>query len=224
MKIRNLFLLICCSGLLVSCTITSRKYMPGYSIDWVSNTNSTKAESSNSPRAVYVSPIATYPLISNISNTNEARHKSNIQLNPHSISYNSEKHLIIDHVKSISCLNNGFVTIPISLNDSNINNKKELTTLPKAKASLTFSLLAWAIVVVFVFAILFLIPLSTLGFFLILSVAGVGDILGFIFGIIAIHTYKKEPSKYFGLNWAILGIVFSAIILTLIILLFILLK
>ena len=223
MKIRNLFLLICCSGLLVSCTITSRKYMPGYSIDWVSNTNSTKAESSNSPKAVYVSPIATYSLISNISNTNEARHKSNIQLNPHSISYNSEKHLIINHVKSISCLNNTFVTIPISLNDSNINNKKELTTLPKAKASLTFSLLPWVIVAFFVFAI-FLIPLSTWVAFLILSVAGVCDILGFIFGIIAIHTYKKEPSKYFGLNWAILGIVFSAIILTIIIVLFTLLK
>jgi len=206
--------------------------MPGYSIDWLPNKNNINTTVNDSLISNKIScPVATHTSYLKTKNIHKMTNYGNyLQLETMKLrnkDNNAQKYSRV-RVEKISIYTfasykSNKVTA-ISLNDTVRDQSQKRTVLPKAKASLTFSLLAWVIVVVFVFAILFLIPLSTLLFFLILAVGGVFDILGFIFGIIAIHTYKKEPSKYFGLNWAILGIVFSAIILTIIIVLFTLLK
>ena len=145
--------------------------MPGYSIDWLPNKNNINTTVNDSLISNKIScPVATHTSYLKTKNIHKMTNYGNyLQLETMKLrnkDNNAQKYSRV-RVEKISIYTfasykSNKVTA-ISLNDTVRDQSQKRTVLPRAKGSLTFSLLAWAILISLIFIGIF--PISNLAFY-----------------------------------------------------------
>lgn len=221
--------------MLASCTITKRRYMPGYSLNW--NHKTSKSIASCNPQIVHIS--------------NQGFHASPPAPIEHGIPLFSEKNISPHKHSQQSHYNNTATISPVtvietkkfnitptalqpSIPDHGLNNQK--VVCKEAKTSLRFGILTWTVPAALIF-LGFLIGyansdggLNSFAYLIVIPFVGLGALFALISLIItltsgatALTKIKKYPDQYTGKWKAIIGILLVtvpivAIILTSIIL------
>jgi hypothetical protein len=225
MKKYRLFIFLLVSILLMSCSLTSRKYMPGYSINWLNNSKSVMVGSHNHIPDIVPKCISISSRLHNdkkiddsllfVKKKNQIAKQKNVSVTNNSLS--------IEQRAAGTFEKRSFSKIGYMLLDSDTAKKQdaEPVLLPKARSSLLFGILSWFIIFILLILIFFLIfPLTNGVFYLTVLASSTAAIIGLIMGIKAININNRYPHKYYGISKAIVGIIFSAILLIAAIVLF----
>jgi hypothetical protein len=210
MKRAHLLLPLLFLAFLVSCTVTNRKYIKGYYVDWASSGQNKPIETKNLTSIQNnTSTILINPLV--IANDNSEIQTKTAPVTKVIPIAKSSLPSISKSKKQIiffsSAQKSDYSINPI---DSAANKNKDAIIHPDSKRSLRFGLLSWATVIL-IFLSAVALQIYTLIFFFLLGI--VLAIMGLIFGINALNSIKNEPNKYWGKGKAIAGIIFSAIFL-----------
>lgn len=195
---------------LSSCTVTNRKYMPGYSVNWVYNK---KASVTNDM------PLAKTPVAENsMPNVMTAKVQPEKQLSIVAVNKIPEQVQVMNKNKVVSALPKVSFTVANDLPTDSVKHKaKNLPEQINATRSLTFGVLNLAVPFASVILVSILFPnigfgVLVLYLFLILACI-LFSIFGIVNGIKAINAIQKEPNKYSGMGDAITGLSLSSILI-----------
>lgn len=196
---------------LSSCTVTNRKYMPGYSVNWVYNK---KAPVTNDM------PLAKTQVAENsVPNVMTAKVQPEKQLSIVAVNKVPEQVRVMNKNKVGNALPKVSFTVANDLpTDSVKHQAKNLPEQINATRSLIFGVLNLAVPFITILLTPILFPgigfggIVVIGLLLVLACI-LFSIFGMVNGIKAINAIQKEPDKYSGMGDAITGLSLSSILI-----------